>query len=68
MNEEARLLMNIWVSLEDFISNTDKPAAAAAIVRAFSEMGHEARELLDAEGEDTYLDAALIAQLEDEES
>ena len=67
MNEESRLLMMIWESLGDFISKGDKPEAAKAVVAAFIEMGNDARELFNLEGEDEHIDAALTEAMEDEE-
>lgn len=67
MNEESRLLMLIWESLDTIIPKSSKDAAAVAIVEAFSEMGHDARNLFDLEGEDEHIDAALTLKMEDEE-
>ena len=67
MNEESRLLMLIWEGLDNLIPASNKAVAATAIVAAFGEMGHDARDLFDLEGEDEYIDAALTDRMEDEE-
>ncbi len=67
MREEARLLMTIWDGLETIIPTKEKANAARIIVEAFTDMGHDARDLYDLEGEDDYIDDALAAKLDDED-
>ncbi len=61
MNEESRLMMQIWEAVSDFINSGEKQDAADAIVEAFVDSGHDVEQLYDAEGECPYIDRALTS-------
>lgn len=67
MNDESRLLMEIWERLDDYIPMAHKTNAAKAIFAAFREAGYSTRDFDDLEGEDEHIDAALDVVLDDDD-
>lgn len=61
MNDEARLMMQIWERVSDYINSGEKQDAADAMVEAFIDSGHDVETLYDAEGECPYIDRALTS-------
>jgi hypothetical protein len=67
MNEESRLLMQVWGALGDYVRTGEKSDAAVALVRALVDLGYDVEEFCDAQGECPFIDSALDGLAADDE-
>jgi hypothetical protein len=66
MDNEAKLLLEIWHNFRDIIPVARRDDSALTLLKAFEEYGFDI-DATDIEGEDEYLDNALEVLRDDEE-
>jgi hypothetical protein len=59
MNSEARLILEVWDSVRDFIPTPKRQDIAEQVLRRFEEYGVEPESFHDLVGEDKYLEEAF---------
>lgn len=67
MDNETKLLLEIWQNFRDLIPANRREDSALMIVKAFEEYGFDI-DVSDLHGEDEYLDTALEVSNNDDEA